>query len=714
MSNIYKLNAQSFIDKGYSVIPDKYKSKLPAIRAWSEYCQRMPTNKEVTDWSNNFTESNLSICLGEASGVIAVDVDTEDLEILEIIKANLFPSPYEKVGSKGFTRFYKYTTEVTQVFKHNKDVAFELLSNGKKSTLPPSVHPTGGSYKWSGPSLLDINPEELPILPPINLARVFDLIIAKFPQDEVNLDGRNKFTTSGRNDDLTKLCFKLIGERKSLDEAVNLMVKFDKENNEPPYFSDPEEQRHLDPYTNALRMYSYQLDRINTKHHLKKEEYETPQMASAINAEYNEAISMGKLQGESPQKEKREKKRELPLAQGAIKTLQDNILANSWIKQPDMALSASLSLISTLIGRKFIFGGLAPNLYILNIAPSGSGKDAPQQCIKRYITDIGKDHLLGSGDYVSDASLMDSLGVKPARLDIFDEAGGILKTMTKGGSDYNKKMADILCELYTSSNSKFLGRTTAEGTKGSCDRPNVSILASTTPTGFSEGVSRSALEKGLLGRFIVFFGRGDQRAERLKEFPNLDKDTVKFLRELAEFNPEVNFDVSVGGIEQLVKEIKADNSANELLDQIFEEFDDMRRNSTEDNPMLPIISRLYQQMAKIAMIHSCGRLGKDAIINIDDVKFGYNLIMYYYQNMKVAVAKLVHINYNERMFSDILDFIPLLGSDGITSQSLSIKTRYLGKRKRDELINELIETGEIVRDRQNINDRNQVVYWRTK
>jgi hypothetical protein len=404
----------------------------------------------------------------------------------------------------------------------------------------------------------------------------------------------------------------------------------------------------------------------------------------------------------------------LPIPQGHLKVIMDNILANSWIPQPDLALSASLAVMSTVIGRKFIFGGLAPNLYLGNISPSGSGKDGPQQQIKKYLSNIGADHLLGSGDYVSDAALMDGLALKPSRCDLFDELGGILKTVTQGRSEYNGKMGDILCNLYTSSNSKFMGRATQQGNQGSVDRPHIVILGSTTPVGFSEGVSRTALDKGILGRFIFFFGDGKAKATRLTSFPELDKNTTKFLRELVSFNPEVNFDVSISGIEQLVHEIKADNNANKLLDQIFEEFDDMRRNSTEDNPMLPIISRLYQQMAKIAMIHSCGRLGKDAIINIDDVKFGYNLIMYYYQNMQVAVAKLVHINYNERMFSDILDFIPLLGSDGITSQSLSIKTRYLGKRKRDELLNELIETGEIVRDRQNINDRNQVVYWRTK
>ena len=709
--NIYKEHGPSFIAKGYSAIPDKYKSKMPAIRQWSDYSYKLPTEDEVESWSNNFSESNISLVMGEAGGVICVDVDTEDSEILELIRKELFPSPYEKVGNKGFTRFYRYTNEATRIFSHNKGVLFELLSNGKKTTLPPSVHPTGSQYRWSGPSLLEVSPEELPVLPPYNLARVFEMVREKFPESEST--GASSFVSSGRNDSLTKLCCKLIGERKSLDEAVRELVDFDKKEHDPPYFTDPEEQRHIDPYTNALKMYSYQLDRINGIHHRKSEEYETPQLASAINSEYNEAVQLGKLAGEKPQNEKK-LKIELPIAQGVIKILQDNILANSWIKQPDLALGAALALMANLTARKFIFGGLSPNLYVLNIAPSGSGKDAPQSCVKKYLTDIGQDQLLGSGDYVSDASLMDSLGVKPVRLDIFDEAGEILRSITKGRTDYGSKMAPILCELYTSSNTKFLGRTTAEGTKGSCDRPNVSILASTTPTGFSQGVDRAALEKGLLGRFIVFFGRGDGRAERLRNTPSIDKDTRNFLRDLSNFQPEPNLDITVGGIEQLVKELDATESAHLELDSMFKEFDEMRVNAEQDDPMLPIISRLYQQAIKLIMIHSLGRNGKDAIIEEQDVKFGYELILYYFEKMKVAVSELVYTNQSEKSYQDILSLIPLAGTLGITKSKLSQMTRHLGKRKRDELLTELEETGEVIKDCVITDERRNITYWRVK
>ena len=228
--NIYKEYAFKYINNGMSVIPDKYQKKLPAIRSWSDYCFRLPTTEEVNTWSDNFSESNISLALGEASGVIAIDVDTTNPEILEFLKKELYPSPVEKVGSKGMTRFYRYTGEVTEVFKYNGEVVFELLSNKKKTTLPPSLHPNGERYHWSGKSLLEVNSSDLPALPPYLLGKLMKMIIDAHPCEEVEQSGRGTFHTNGRNDTLVKMCFSLIGENASVDDAVRKLVEFDKEN----------------------------------------------------------------------------------------------------------------------------------------------------------------------------------------------------------------------------------------------------------------------------------------------------------------------------------------------------------------------------------------------------------------------------------------------------------------------------------------------------
>ena len=37
--NLYKQYAREFTDAGYSVIPDKFASKQPAIKGWTNYCE---------------------------------------------------------------------------------------------------------------------------------------------------------------------------------------------------------------------------------------------------------------------------------------------------------------------------------------------------------------------------------------------------------------------------------------------------------------------------------------------------------------------------------------------------------------------------------------------------------------------------------------------------------------------------------------------------
>ena len=114
----------------------------------------------------------------------------------------------------------------------------------------------------------------------------------------------------------------------------------------------------------------------------------------------------------------------VPKSEGILKAVQDNINECSWIQQPQFAFSASLALLSTLISRKVEFQGMGSNLYILNIASSGGGKDACQKKLQEILIDCNAESLLGVGDYSSDAGITDSLANKPVRCDVIDEMGG--------------------------------------------------------------------------------------------------------------------------------------------------------------------------------------------------------------------------------------------------------------------------------------------------
>ena len=706
--NAFSAYATAYIDKGISVIPDKYGSKQPAIKDWSSFCYKLPTKADIYKWSNYFTETNLAVCLGEASGIIALDLDTDDKELLDIILPLLPHSPVEKRGSKGFTRFFRYKGESTQMVKFNGECILEVLSSGKKSTIPPSIHPNGASYVWTSDlTLLDVEINELPLVPPFLIANIESKLQLLKPD---TIQGKVGQFTSGRNNNLSQLCGKLISDNETVDTCVKKLIEFDTQNHEIPLFSDPAEQRHTEPFTNALAFYSNHLATVNTKHYRKNETYEIPITASAVNVEHAKVVGAS---GKQKVANVRKSKRVLPPVSGALGSIYSNIMENSFVPQEEFAFSASLVLISTLISRKMVFQGMSPNLYLLNIAPSGAGKDACQQKLKEYLIDIKAEQLLGAGDYVSDASLVDSLQTKPVRLDIMDEAGGILKVVNTGKSEYNGKMADVLAELYTSSNSKYLGRALAEGTKGGCFRPNVNILASTTPAGFREGISLKAIEKGLMGRFLIFQGDSRKAAKRVKNFTHLDGSTLDFLRYLVSITPEKS-EQKIGDITQQYINVRATAKANLLLDDIFEEFDEKRRTMRETEASLPIVARLYQQMVKLCLIHSVSRMSLGTLPEVDteDVEFAYQTIMFYYANIENIIDKYIYKGPQDETVNKILNMIGEEGS--ITKRSLAQRTREIKKRQRDEIILDLIDTGDIVVESESVNGQVQTVYKSTR
>lgn len=681
--NLYKQYAREFTDAGYSVIPDRFMSKQPAIKGWTNYCDNKPTEQEIENWSNTFTKSNVAVCLGEASGIVAVDLDCVDPAIVELVERIVPRTRVEKVGSKGWTRFFKWHKGIeTDKITHNGNIVLEVLSTGKKTTIPPSVHPSGSSYTWKGESLASVRPEDLDAFPPLLIPTLKMEINTKFPgSKEVSY---NKIV-QGRNDALSKECARLVKEENDHLVIMSKLIKFDQENHEPPLFTDVNEFGNDHAATNAGVFFFNHLKSYNNKRYNANQTYEDIILPTEG--------SEGKSKSEASENSNNP---ELPKPEGVLAVIMNYILENSYIEQPAFAFSAALSLLATLSGRKFEFEGVAPNLYLLNVAPSGSGKNAPQEKIKEVLIDAKCDYLLGSGDYVSDASLMDGLPESPVRLDIIDEAGGMLKSVNRGGATYNAKMADILAELYTTSTSIFLGRQTAEGNKGRALRPNVNLLCSTTPTGLSEGVTVTAIEKGLMGRFLIFIGDGNKKARRVEQPTRLDSATIGKLQSLAAYQPEKS-DKVIAGHTQDVTMLKKTDGANQMLQQAFEYFDNLRIESEGDDVMLPIISRLYQQMLKITMIHAISRqiYAQKPLVDHSDVTFGYQTVQYFYHHMKDIINKCVFSSKNELHFQKVLETISKSKEQGVTKSVLANRLRFLKKKERNEILEDLLETGQI-------------------
>lgn len=687
---IYKDNCLKYLKAGYSVIPDR--GKKPMIKGWQEFSKRLPTQIEVNTWCG-IKDAGIAIMLGGVSGIIALDFDEIDPEIIKIIKPILPDSPVERFGSKGFVRFFQYSGEnnqnvfITDPTTNKKRIVLEVLSNGKKVTVAPSIHATTNKpYTWTKTPLLEVNKNELPKFPPMLISHL---------QSKLQILSTTSYETTkvseGRNLSLSTHLGNLIKKTHTILGITQDLIDFDKTSHEKPLFSDTNENEFNNPQLNALFFYMSHLRTINTRRVRENKQLELPILSSEI------AVIDRLIKNES-----KPVKTTLPVPTGLLKDVYDHILQGSYIEQPVFALSASLSLLGTLTSRKLIFQNATPNLYNLIIGDSGTGKDSCMQIIKNLLYNINAGaKLLGATSYPSEASIIQNIDVNPVRLDIIDECSTFLAAASKGsGGTYASGIGDTLCELYSCSNSYYLGKSLASSALnvGAVHRPHINLLCATTYRGLHESISINSLEKGLFARFVVLFGENNKSGKRVLKTTKPSGDMLTHLKRWYRFeNPNVTKKGNLLAFNTPAYRIPCTRTANDLLSQYYLEFDKKRTDSKSDSYHRPIISRLYQHMLKVVLLSAIGNteLDKLPIVKPGDVEFGYQFIKYFYDHITDFISDNLYESVRGLKVNKVLEIIRHAGNDGIDNAKLTEKCKFLSIHERMEIIKDLKESNKI-------------------
>lgn len=140
---------------GYSPIPVHFASKKPLVKAWDHLRQAPMSPESIGKLARERPQLGIAVA-GGFNGLVIIDFDTDDRDILgEIAKALPRPNVAKK-GRRGFVGFYRAAGELPRARKFvtpKKDgrpgkVLVEILTTGK-TVLPPSIHPdTKEPYRW--------------------------------------------------------------------------------------------------------------------------------------------------------------------------------------------------------------------------------------------------------------------------------------------------------------------------------------------------------------------------------------------------------------------------------------------------------------------------------------------------------------------------------------------------------------------------------------
>lgn len=619
-----------YLEHGLGIIPIKH-GKNPGFEGWNAFCERLPSFTEATEWENNFN-GNIGLPCGPASGVIAIDIDTEDSEVARLTP----PSPVAKAGRRGETRFFKFNPEIKSGKVGIEGVCWiDILSTGRQTILPPSIHPeTKEPYRWlTKDQFPHFDPNDLPTITRKDLTPVEEYIFKKYSAPnskklvELYNDDPSRESPHGAQAQMKSFISALIFQELPINEIVEKALKRDKELHKPVGYFE-ERGRVSDqpstPFANCLKFTANLLVSINNA---LEREGKRP-------IELNEKVKEGIIDL-SEFKKRKESQKKYPEGRGIIKEIQNYIDDISMTDCQTLSLGGSIALIGALISNRFQaqLGAhkVTPNVYILNIARSGFGKDS----IQKFCRNILIDHkLLGAAAYKSDVSIVQDLPKQQERLDVIDEASSLLRlaSSTKG---FESNVADILTQLYSCASTQFGGISSAgNGSKAfACYRPHISILGSTTPAGFKTSVNRIMSLKGLMPRFSIFYQKESGEVRFPKEDEESDKNfnyIKSLLNSLLDSVPkltpvkESNLLAQDMGINYAPRILKFTPEATKLWFSFYKDTVRQIQNDSDDKPQDGFKARWGEIAAKFALIDTIS-VFRDEITE-DSVAWGIEII----------------------------------------------------------------------------------------
>ena len=189
---------------------------------------------------------------------------------------------------------------------------------------------------------------------------------------------------------------------------------------------------------------------------------------------------------------------------GFIAQVMEFTLTNAPYPNIGLAFCGALALQSFLCSRRVATpGDLRPNLYLLALAGSGTGKDFPRKVNTRILFETGL--IAGLGDkFASGEGIQDALIRSNAMLFQNDEMDGVLRQINLDRENRRESIPNILLTLYTSANDVYPVRVKA-GQKEAIhiDQPHLTLFGTATPEYFYESLSQRMLTNGFFARLVI-------------------------------------------------------------------------------------------------------------------------------------------------------------------------------------------------------------------
>ncbi len=726
---------------GYSPIPIMTLSKRPAIPKWPEFGITPADESTLERWSY-WPGMNVGVCGGVGGKIVIADLDHNIDGLHEKIKSILPPSPVGKTGAIGESWFYQFNGQKSQGFSKDGQRVLDILSQGRQTVIPPSIHPNGHPYRWITKQTLEDTPSyELPNISIQHLHEIAALFKSQ-PILHVPEPRHTEVYADTTTEEIAAALEYIDAEDYSSWINVGMCLK------------DKLRQKGFQLWDNwSAKSQKYKQSEMQTKWNSFKGSgltiasiFFTAMDSGYINtpsefldAVYEDFELDGKKTGYSKPEtvaatviteiEKPKKTdlvtfpSELLKAPGLPGHIAEFINRTSLMPQPVLALAASLAAAGSLMGRK-VRGdtNVRTNIYILGLAPSGSGKDHARTIIKRMFHDTGLGKL-ELGVPASSAGLVSALQAsgEGRGIVLWDEFGRVLKQIMgpKAGT-HERDIVTAMMELFSSSQSIYMGKSYAnhDGKKPSkpIDQPCLSIYGTSVPSHFYDSLSGSDAIDGFLSRWLLFESKDYTMEEEDPELafsavPQAMIDLCKKWKEMP-----FNSDVNKGNLDDAVRVVPKLIPCSPQASVHLKAFATDTRKSAMKKELSgditgSIWSRAGEHARRLALIGCEGD-----VIELKVAEWAVKLAKNCCDYMSYAINDYVSSSELESQTKRVLRYVrdrKSAGDGWISRAELTRAFQAIQARTRNEILSSLAERGELIEERHAGSGRPKIRYKAT-
>ncbi len=662
----FERRAYAYIERGYSVIPIAPGSKRPGqwsqakgwcgMHDWERFATRQPTEIELDHWYK-WPNAGIGLLTGKLSGVVALDrdYDANGTEALE----RLIPfTPVKKKGAKGYTAFFKFNGERSCSYNIGGMRVLDVLADGRQTLMPGTVHPDGHTYIYLTEDLLeDYDPADLPQLPDDFLEQVARTLApyqtvedkkyaaktvkVKDSDQPINTDLsiQAEYFRDVNRQALTRLAEwvpKIVPLSKVERDGYRTVASWRGAKNHnvgihPSGIFDFGGNYGMTPID--LVMYANGLPFIKAAESLRA--------CLAFNEPAPLQMTVGGVKNQTPPPELGvmpwQKKPAVLTAPpvlmlppqtsfdpapavpafiqnppGILGDISRWITATAPKSQPELSVAAAIALASVVMARTYRsqFGNFS-SLYFILVAKSTEGKEHPQQCVEKLLTQAELSSLIGGSGYTSAGAVYSALLKSPAHIVTIDEIGKMLKMSRAKGNAHSEAAIDKLVEAFGRTDgvlrpptySTMTLKDSAKPAERIVHNPGITMLGATTPGTFYSALTTDLVKDGFLGRCIVVESKQPRQLTRFVDRTDAPEQIVKWCQAVHASGAGQGNLVDICPAEMPAKtiELQFSESCRPIMDAFELELND-EKNASEGEGLDVLLGRTLEKAMKLAMV----------------------------------------------------------------------------------------------------------------